>query len=87
MITANGQVNLTKGDTLLSTNQLIWDRNLDERLIANQLLKNMDMIYSNSETLISISGDEIISPYLKTTSIFIPWEIGNVSGNLNISDE
>tara|TARA_Y100001968_G_scaffold324276_1_gene363307 strand:- start:893 stop:1465 length:573 start_codon:yes stop_codon:yes gene_type:complete len=87
MIIANGKVNLTKGDTLLSTNQLIWERNLDERLIANQLLKNMDMIYSNSEILISISGDEIISPYLKTTSIFIPWEIGNVSGNLNISDE
>lgn len=87
MIIASGKVNLTKGDTLLSSDQLIWDRNLDERLIANQLLKNMDMIYSNSETLISISGDKIISPYLKTTSAFMPWEIGNVSGNLNVLDE
>jgi len=72
---ANGDVNIKIGDTIISTQQLIWDKNRKGRYFEdgkgkNVKHENVDLIYSNYEVIKRYKESETSFLSFKITSDF-----------------
>ena len=88
IITLNGNVKLVQDNILVLVDQLIWDRNIEQRNIRGVNIYS-DIIYSNSAAFVKYRNFEINTPYFRSTPNFDFFESFNANGEweYNINKE
>lgn len=88
IITANNDIVLNIGDTILFLEELTWDRNKKDRFFNDsdgkqRKYENVDLIYSDKEVVKQYKGSKMIYQSFRSTSLFgedgNPFELSSVS--------